>query len=89
MNEEFEKYWLERKTLLQADCATNIIMELELGRYTARAAFAAGQAAEREKITRLRDALEWFRDFYIGTVHDADHDRKAHKKIVEALGGDK
>jgi molecular chaperone GrpE (heat shock protein) len=38
---------------------------------------------------RLRDALEWFRDFYIGTVHDADHNRKAHKKIVEALGGDK
>jgi len=41
------------------------------------------------EITRLRDALEWFRDFYIGTVHDADHNRKAHKKIVEALGGDK
>jgi hypothetical protein len=41
------------------------------------------------EIERLRDALEWFRDFYIGTVHNADHNRKAHKKIVEALGGDK
>jgi hypothetical protein len=41
------------------------------------------------EITRLRETLEWFRDFYIGVVHDADHDRKAHKKIVEALGGDK
>jgi hypothetical protein len=41
------------------------------------------------EITRLRETLEWFRDFYIGVVHDADHDRKAHRKITEAIGGDK
>lgn len=38
-----------------------------------------------EEAKKLRDVLEWFRDFYIGVIHDADHDRKAHRKISEVL----
>lgn len=38
------------------------------------------------KNEKLQGTLEWFRDFYIGVVHDADHNRKAHRKINESLG---
>ena len=34
---------------------------------------------------KQREALEWFRDYYIGFIHDADHNRQAVRKIEEAL----